>query len=310
MPRKIRPIHTERVFHVFNRGNYRYPIFETKGAREAFLEELAETVSRFGWVLYAYALMSNHCHLCLRTPRGNLSEGMQRLLTAFAVKFNRFRDESGHVFQGRFKCTVASEGVSARRIIDYIHLNPTRAGLGEIGSEASLGLTSLREYLNPGARGLVATEEGLARFLGFADTLEGRLGYVEALGEVLGSDPTGEVFEGDVKSGKREAAKRARQAAGAIKGEVRLGRETAQRLEMQRWEEAITHLLGKHRIGNAELSSLPKAFGAKLEIARELSLKHGASYSSLAERLKAGTPDALRMRLKEQRQKGSGPTSV
>ncbi|MFN7341448.1 MAG: transposase [Opitutia bacterium] len=308
MPRGPRPIHTERAFHVFNRGNYRLPIFETEGAREAFLKELAVTASGFGWVVYAYALMPNHYHLCLRTPRGNLSDGMQSLLTAFAARFNHFRDESGHVFQGRFKCTVASEGVSARRIIDYIHLNPAQAGLGEVGSATSLEMTSLGAYLDPGKRGLVSAEEGLVRFLGYEDTLEGRLGYAEALSEALKTDPKGENFKADVKTAAKEEARLARKAARPIRDEVRLGRETARRLEIQRWEKAAAHLLEKHRLESADLSALPKAFGAKLEIARELRLKLGASYSWLAERLKAGTPDALRTRLKEQ--KGSDPTSA
>lgn len=294
MPRKPRPIHGERVYHVFNRGNYRKPIFETEGAQKAFLVVLEETARMFGWVVYAYALMPNHYHLCLRTPRANLSAGMQRLLTVFAVRFNRLRGESGHVFQGRFNCTVASEGLSARRIIDYIHLNPARAGLGEIGSEASLGLTSLRAYLNPGARCMIAAEEGLAGFLGFPDTLEGRLGYVEALTGVLVTDPKGEDFEADEKSAQKMEAGMQRQAAGPIKGEVRMGRETASRLEIDRWEAAVVELMSQRRLTEEALLKLPKSHPEKIALARELRINHGAKASWMAERLHAGTAQSLR----------------
>jgi len=294
VPRKPRPIHSERVYHVFNRGNYRLPIFETEGARAAFLEALKETAVRFGWVVYAHALMPNHYHLCLRTPRGNLSEGMHWLLTAFAARFNRFRDESGHVFQGRFKCTVASEGVSARRIIDYIHLNPVRAGLGEIGSEANLGLTSLGAYLNPGARELVSAAEGLVGFLGFTDTVEGRLGYVEALKGVLMADSKGEDFDADEKSEQKMLARLERRAARPMKEEVRMARETAKGIERARWEAATVELMGKRMLTEEALPKLPKSHSAKLAIARELRDKHGAEASWIAERLHAGTAHSLR----------------
>jgi len=304
MPRKPRPIHSERVYHVFNRGNYRLPVFETEGARAAFLEALEEATGRYGWVVYAHALMPNHYHLCLRTPRGNLSKGMHWLLTAFATRFNRFREESGHVFQGRFKCTVASEGISARRIIDYIHLNPTRAGLGEIGSEASLGLTSLRAYLNPGERKLVAAEEGLAGFLGFPDTVEGRLGYFEALRGVLMADPKGENFEADEETEQKIMARPERQAARPIKEEVRIARETARRLEIERWEAAAVELMSQQGLTEEMLTKLPKSNPAKLVLVRYLRDRYGADLAWIANRVHAGTGASLRVLLC--RLKGSG----
>ncbi|HBA84369.1 MAG TPA: hypothetical protein DCZ95_09780 [Verrucomicrobia bacterium] len=38
-------------------------------------------------VPYAYALMSNHYHLLIETPEGNLSKFMQRLNTAYGLYF-------------------------------------------------------------------------------------------------------------------------------------------------------------------------------------------------------------------------------
>lgn len=57
--------------------------------------------------------MPNHFHLLLRTPRGNLSIGMQWLLSTFATRFNQYRKESGHVFQGRYRYVVAPTLTSA-----------------------------------------------------------------------------------------------------------------------------------------------------------------------------------------------------
>src|ERR1043165_5266944 len=57
-----------------------------------------EACARSHWLLHAFAVMSNHFHLALETPEGNLVAGMQWLQSTFANRFNRLRDiasESG-----------------------------------------------------------------------------------------------------------------------------------------------------------------------------------------------------------------------
>jgi len=39
----------------------------------------------------------------VETPQPNLVEGMHWLESTFATRFNRFRSERGHVFQGRYQ---------------------------------------------------------------------------------------------------------------------------------------------------------------------------------------------------------------
>ena len=53
-------------------------------------------------MLHAYVIMSNHFHLALETPEGNLAAGMQWLQATFTNRYNRFRGEAGHgsIFQG------------------------------------------------------------------------------------------------------------------------------------------------------------------------------------------------------------------
>ena len=44
-----------------------------KNDRQTFLDVLGEVCSRMQWVCYAYCLMTNHYHLVVKTPAGNLS---------------------------------------------------------------------------------------------------------------------------------------------------------------------------------------------------------------------------------------------
>jgi len=97
---------SDSIYHVINRGHTRSFIFESEGAKVGFERTLFEACERADWKLLAYCILSNHFHLCLGTPRGNLSEGMRWLQATFANRFNRYRKESGHLFQGRFKSLV------------------------------------------------------------------------------------------------------------------------------------------------------------------------------------------------------------
>ena len=101
MARKLRIEFPRALYHVINRGNYRRDVFASEGAADAFVEALAECVARNQWKLYAYVVMRNHFHLVIETSEANLSLGMHWLLSTIATRFNRFRNERGHLFQGR-----------------------------------------------------------------------------------------------------------------------------------------------------------------------------------------------------------------
>src|SRR5690554_3673765 len=103
MARKIRIEYEGAYYHVINRGNYREWIFDSAGARKSFLACLEQCCAAQGWRVHAWCLMSNHYHLLIETPEANLVAGMRWLQSTFANRFNRFRKENGHVFQGRYK---------------------------------------------------------------------------------------------------------------------------------------------------------------------------------------------------------------
>ena len=129
MPRKLRLEYPGAIYHVINRGNYRADVFRSEGAKAAFEACLFAACTRCAWRLHAFAVMRNHFHLALETPGGNLAAGMQWLQATFANRFNRLRDERGHLFQGRYKALPVEEGDALGQVCHYIHLNPARAGI-------------------------------------------------------------------------------------------------------------------------------------------------------------------------------------
>ncbi len=78
---------------------------------------------------YAWALMSNHVHMLLRTGDTALSTFMARLLTGYAAGFNRRHKRTGHLFQNRYRSIICQEDAYLKELVRYIHLNPLRAGI-------------------------------------------------------------------------------------------------------------------------------------------------------------------------------------
>jgi REP element-mobilizing transposase RayT len=111
------------------RGIAGITLFQVEADCQDFVCRLAD-LSKHGHIqVYAWALMPNHFHILLRTGRQSLATSMRRLLTGFAVNFNRRHKRYGHLFQNRYKSIICEEEPYLLELTRYIHLNPLRAGL-------------------------------------------------------------------------------------------------------------------------------------------------------------------------------------
>jgi putative transposase len=129
MPRQPRLDVPGLLQHVMARGIERKEIFKDDQDRQSFLERLAVILEKTQTQCYAWALIPNHFHLLLRTGLTPLSKVMRRLMTGYAVTFNKRHKRSGHLFQNRYKSIVCEEDQYLLELIRYIHLNPLRADL-------------------------------------------------------------------------------------------------------------------------------------------------------------------------------------
>ena len=68
-----------------------------------------------------------HAHFLMRSGPGGLAHLMRRLLTGYAVSFNRRHRRHGQLFQNRYKSIICQEDVYFKELVRYIHLNPLRA---------------------------------------------------------------------------------------------------------------------------------------------------------------------------------------
>ena len=131
MARKLRLEYEGAIYHVMNRGDRREAIFKDDSDRECFLKTLDECCAKTDWQVHALCLMSNHFHLVVETPKGNLVAGMKWFLGTYTGRFNRRHKLFGHLFSGRYKALIVDGSGSGylRTVCDYVHLNPVRARL-------------------------------------------------------------------------------------------------------------------------------------------------------------------------------------
>lgn len=127
MARPLRLEYPGALWHVTSRGNEGRAIFLDEADRLRFVSQLARAVERFGWILHAWALMTNHYHLVIETPQCTLSRGMHWLNGLYAQSFNRRHDRIGHLFQGRPKMILVDSKEYFLEVVRYTVLNPVRA---------------------------------------------------------------------------------------------------------------------------------------------------------------------------------------
>ena len=99
--------------------------------RDNFLDRLGRILFDSKTACFAWALMTNHIHLLLKTGVAPIALVMRRLLTGYAVSFNRRHRRHGHLFQNRYKSILCQEDPYLLELVRYIHLNPLRAGIVE-----------------------------------------------------------------------------------------------------------------------------------------------------------------------------------
>ena len=106
MARQLRIEYAGAIYHVTVRSNGGERLFISDFDRKYLLSRIGETVERFRVCVYLYCLMSNHVHLVVETPQGNLGRFMQSVLTGYGVHFNRMHGRHGHITQGRYRARL------------------------------------------------------------------------------------------------------------------------------------------------------------------------------------------------------------
>lgn len=145
---------TNEVYHVYNRGVEKRPIFLQKRDYDRFLSLLeyyrfTNCPIKFSYFklqtaegkqriltnlnreskklvdILAFCLMPNHFHLLLKQLNENgISKFMAKITNGFSHYFNTKYDRTGHLFQGNFGAIYIASDEQYMHVSRYIHLNP------------------------------------------------------------------------------------------------------------------------------------------------------------------------------------------
>lgn len=130
MPRRVRELVDEGIYHIFNRGNDKMDLFRDEGDFSCFRNKWLELKRRLGTEIYHYCLMTNHFHFLLKVRRArDLTVLMHRVQLGYARYFKGKYDFVGHVFQERFRSPRIAEDSYYLQCGRYIERNPVKAGV-------------------------------------------------------------------------------------------------------------------------------------------------------------------------------------
>jgi putative transposase len=318
MARPLRIQYENAYYHVTCRGNARQIIFTTDADRSTFLDFLGRSVVIYQTEILAYVLMSNHFHLLVKTPLGNLQEFMRHFNISYTSWYNRRHQRSGHLYQGRYHSLLIDADNYLKEVSRYIHLNPvmikkerTRNAAGRRKALRSYAWSSYPGYLSPrDRRPFLRAAEILDRFGGA--TARGRRGYARYVEQGLAAE-----LGNPLELGKRHGIVGDADFVDAVWGrylsetadtrEIPAARPAAARVEPERVIEAVCAETGVPReallqkgfrgFGRALLMELLYRYGAMKQ--REIGVLLGIDYSAVSvsrRRLRASMSESPQLR--------------
>jgi hypothetical protein len=241
--------------------------------------------------------MSNHYHLAVETPEPNLVDGMKWLQSTFATRFNRYRKECGHVFQGRYKSIIVGDDRPLLGLIDYIHLNPVRAGLCDVPGLKGYALSSYSKYFKRSPLAGLCRGDFLS-ILDLPDSLAGMNRYKlhleasEAL-EPKARDALVQKYCRGWFIGNKEAKKALTKDLREKHPDVVWDGASLRELNEAQWSALLKKLMKLHNKSAREVKSDAKGASWKIEIARQMRKETTAKNPWIAQHLNMGHPSRV-----------------
>lgn len=195
MPRRIIPLITEEIYHVFNRGIDRRPTFLSKreydrainlmnyysfkllpgkysifiaspiDQQKQILQRLKKEKNRLVEII-TYCLMPNHFHFLLKQTAEN---GIRKFMSNWQNSYTRFHnlrhERTGPLFNDQFKAVRIESEEQLLHVNRYIHLNPYSGRIiNSLTKLIEYPWSSLNQFMNQEKSGICNTELILGNF--------------------------------------------------------------------------------------------------------------------------------------------------
>lgn len=163
MPRRPRVDQPGRFHHVMNRGLARRTVFENRADVRRFLALLARAAREKRLEIHAFAILTSHYHLLVRSLDGRISETLRRVQNTYVRAFNRTRRRDGPLFRGRFRSIPVETDRYLQTLVRYIDQNALEARL--VARPIDFPYGSARHHVATGPRPRWLARTLIDRFL-------------------------------------------------------------------------------------------------------------------------------------------------
>ena len=148
MPRKARIDAPGALHHIIVRGIEKKAIFRDVVDRKDFLKRLGAILIDTETNCYGWVLMRNHVHLLLRTGLAPIATVMRRLLTGYAVSFNRRYRRQVICF----KTSKHRRIVQARAVLCYLAVRKLRFSCADVARRLNINPNTVSMALRRGQK--------------------------------------------------------------------------------------------------------------------------------------------------------------
>lgn len=132
MPRRHTVSQTEFPYHVGARSiNREWFSLPMEVVWQIFCDQLYFVHHAYRVQILSFVLMSNHFHMIIRTPEGNLSDSMGWFMRETSRQLTRCGNRINQAYGGRYFRAVIDSPLYYLHAYKYIYLNPVRARLSD-----------------------------------------------------------------------------------------------------------------------------------------------------------------------------------
>jgi putative transposase len=136
MPTGPRIVLDSVLYHIMARGNQKQEVFIEEIDFSEYLKRIRHYKRKYKFRLYGFCLMPNHVHIIGEIEnKEDLSKFMHGISRSYTAYFNKKYGKVGHLWQGRFNSRIISKDQYAVDCMNYVELNPVRAGIAMMPSE-------------------------------------------------------------------------------------------------------------------------------------------------------------------------------
>lgn len=139
------------LYYITSRSGLNQKLFINDDDFKEYIGLIDKYKKQYDFKLFAYALLPTHLHMLIELRHNvSISTIMHDINSLYTKLYNSRYSKRGHLFQERFKTTLAQKEIYLLRLTRHIHLNPKRLNL--ISEPKDYLYSSHHQYINSAKR--------------------------------------------------------------------------------------------------------------------------------------------------------------